>query len=723
MKQRVFQIVLVLLLIPFIIGCKKDYAVGTDAAKLLLANERLNGDVIRNSGNLFTTGQEAMNNIVKQTKKYRKQLSGRPNETYTEVDGNTYKWYNDVEYSNFGSFFESYAVNIEDSAKRGSELIDYVKEEIRVVDVWVKDGGDEYLLKVDKISETIFSRNNEYNQVEMCKRYTNESGNDVYEMYIQNDNATTRMKYIPGLLYEFGIESDGYTHYLIADNSKGYWNVVSTTGVHEIVLDDVTVYEDFTINAMMMKEEAFYKFFHSLNSDEQMTSDINSVSIISNDGKTDLVTIGNGYIELYNTGINGLDHIEIEATPEFVGDYNSEDPSVKYVYKQENVDNKNKKYYIYSTSGAKSATAVLENGMILTKGDTLIDGEVEVGRIDVGYVAGCDSYGTIPFTFASSDLNETLDTLKMILNETGIIFRRDLDEVIAGAEFAVNDVKNFGDYFQLNGYNINSIENAKLAMEIESSEISEFEAIYSLVKDLNVINRRNQLELDENINFANLVITNNGKVENTQNHINVEGLSVKVEDTILFVDGEEYKVVLALETSNNSLIPLSSANELKETFVVGNSFEMAQTLSVDIPVLDAGSYSLVIYIANAEEGIRVTNPVHLTGEFENYFINNDGLRQDILVTENSNLVINVYNEYDIYLQTTSSFTYDELVAFMAQSSYNHGMINETIIEKFDGANWNVIKSGSLIDNGQYRMNYIVTIEESVSQGYVIVTIS
>ena len=113
---------------------------GTEVAKILLANERLDEKVLEQSGTLFTDGKKAMARIIDQTKQYLKRNAGRPNETYTEVDGDTIKWYNDVDYSNFMSFFESYAVNIEASAQRSADLIDYAKKYIRVVNKWVDEG-------------------------------------------------------------------------------------------------------------------------------------------------------------------------------------------------------------------------------------------------------------------------------------------------------------------------------------------------------------------------------------------------------------------------------------------------------------------------------------------------------------------------------------------------------------------------------------------------------
>ena len=103
---------------------------GTEVAKILLANQRLDSSDLEKSGSLFTEGREKLKEIAYKSREYLRKNKGRPNETYTEVDGETYKWYNDVDYSNFMSYFESYAVNIESSAERGADLIDYTKSNI-----------------------------------------------------------------------------------------------------------------------------------------------------------------------------------------------------------------------------------------------------------------------------------------------------------------------------------------------------------------------------------------------------------------------------------------------------------------------------------------------------------------------------------------------------------------------------------------------------------------
>ena len=153
MKKLFTLFLFIFCLVPVITGCSGpqggdeddnnqvlEVKNGTEVAKILLANERLDEKVLEQSGTLFTDGKKAMARIIDQTKQYLKRNAGRPNETYTEVDGDTIKWYNDVDYSNFMSFFESYAVNIEASAQRSADLIDYAKKYIRVVNKWVDEG-------------------------------------------------------------------------------------------------------------------------------------------------------------------------------------------------------------------------------------------------------------------------------------------------------------------------------------------------------------------------------------------------------------------------------------------------------------------------------------------------------------------------------------------------------------------------------------------------------
>lgn len=727
MKRTIFIVLILTIMVPFLGGCRcsKKRIVGTDAAKILLANEHLNGDIFNESSNLFTVGEDAFNRIIKETKKYARKYKGRPNEAYTEIDGDTYKWYNDVEYSNFNSFFESYANEIENSAKQGAELINFVKENISVVDVWVKYRDIEYLLKVDKTSETIYTRESD-SGISICKRTTDANGNDVYELLNSYENSKLRMKYIPSLLYEFSIienEGEGYSHYLMADKSKGYWNIISTTGSHSTNLGNGNYSKSVSFEHLVMKDEGFYQFGYAL--DDQRWSDgkVNTITLISSDGKTDLVTISNGMAILYNTGINGIDHLEMTTPKEFVGDYNPELNKEYHIYEQDNVDENGKPYKIYSTTGNKSAEVVLENGKRFTERDKFVNDKVMVGRIDVGYVAGCDAYGTIPLRLDANNLDETFEVLVDFLEETNLSFKRDLNTVLKSVSFALNDVKNFHEYFQLNGYNVDSVNNADLALEVEKEKITTLEQLYNTVKDINVIKYRNQDELDKNINFASLELLSNGTISNANLELTITDFKVKVSDTKLFVDGKNYEIVFALLKEDGNMIPLNSNSNLSKTFTSGTSFEISQTMNVTIPLVDAGNYILVAYVATIDEGIRVSTPLKVKGNFTTAKIVQEKTLLTLSSNEDQSLVIKSENNIDIYLNSNQALTYDELLHYMGQSAYNYGMVEDMVIEYLEGTTWKVLeKTTELITTGEYRMKYIVTVNNvSNLDGYIYLT--
>ena len=735
MKKLVLS-VLVFNLLFLIVGCKGNQTGdnltvknGTEVAKILLANQRLDGKVFQESGTLFTDGKKALNNIVKETKKYLSSTKGRPGETYTEVEGDTIRWYNDVDYANFMSYFESYAVNIEASAESGSNLIDYTKKYIRVVNKWVKSEETEYYLMVEKDSETIVSRH--MGRVEICRRYLDENGYNTYEILMIDDNHTSKMKYIPGLVYEFvsGLDKDNY-HYLIADKSKGYWNILSSNGIssYEDTHLGVTV-ESFTPSLVTLKDDANYEMFYHI--DSTGYEYLSDIEMISADGKTDLLSFGINSFKLFNTGLKGLSHLEITAPADKIGDYNPPYSDGLYVYKQNNVNMEGKPYYIYSTSGYKSATAVLDNGVSFTEGDSLLDGKIKVERIDVSYVAGCDSYGAIPFRTQAESYEEQFDILKEFLTENDLSFRRDYDDVISGLMYAIKDAENFHKYYTWNGYHINDLEEAKKAIETEQLEIIDFKGIYDKIKDSEVIDMKDQEKYNANIHFADVEVVSHGTINNDGFKVSIKDLTAKVEDTLLFVDNEEYKVMFALMDSNANLISFTNDNELSTTYVKENPFETIQTTEIELDVNEEGNYVLVAYVALKSEGIRITNYAAVTGNITEYTVTNDGFKKTISVNETGNIIINCTVDYNLYYELTEDLTYEQLLEFMAQNAYNHGMIDELVIEKLDGENWIVVENPVvetqeettvlLLEKGKYRMKYMS--QNADEDVYVFVIIS
>lgn len=732
---------------------------GTEAAKILLANERLDESILTKSGSLFTDGKKAFSRIIERTRHYLKKNAGRPNETYTEVEGDTYKWYNDIDYSNFMSYFESYAINIESSAKRGAHLIDYTKKNIRVVNKWVKEFDNEYFLMVDKDSETIIERRGE-TYINMCKRYTDGNGNSVYEMFYRSESIC-RMKYIPNLLYEFTIQfgnNEDSAIYLYADNSKGYWTIVSSNSMQAYEDPHRGYVETFTPTVMVMKDEANYILGYYV--DNNGSAEINAIQMVSSDRKTDLIFMAKDMMILYNTGLRGLDHLEITAPADKVGDYDPDFKKELYVYAQDNVNENGDPYKIYSTSGFKSATAVLENGMTLTEGDTLLDGKVGIDRIDVSYVAGCDSYGTIPVRTTATSFSEQYQILEELLDVTGLTFRRDFDDVINGIEYAIKDAQNFPKYFTWNGYHVNDIESVKQIFIAEKQKKDDILNMYDQIKNLEVIDREDQEKYNASIHFADIEVTNKGTITNEGFKISIKDFSVKVEDTLLFVDKEKYKVVFALLNKDGNLIAYLDENDLVTEYNKGSTFETLQTKEIQLDILAAGEYTLVAYVALASEGIRITNYQPVEAIVSEASQSTYGLKNTIVTNDKKELIIVSEIDYSINCEIEGDVIDNDLLEMMAQLAYDHGMIDELIVEKLVDDNWIVIEiknneeeipeeeqkeelneekpievenqeletneetkqeAITYLEKGQYRMKYIVN-NEAKEEAYIYVTI-
>ena len=666
---------------------------GTEVAKILLAQQRLDSSVFDDEDSIFNVGYKAFNNIIERTKFNNRKYSGRPNETYTEVDGDIYKWYNDVDYSNFISFFNSYAETIEHSAKRGVELIDYTKKYIRVVNKWVKQYNQEYLLIVTEDSEMIISRyDNQY--IDICKRYTNEDGLSVYEMLQLSNEHMTRMKYIPGLVYEYSTKaSNGYGHYLLADNHKGYWQVLSSNGMQSYQFEGNTI-ETNTMTYLVMKEEATYILDYTIESNGY--SYLGNIRIVSSDGKSDLLSLSQNRIELFNTGVKGLNHLEIEASKDKVGDFDPNSDEKLYVYEQDNFDHIKGEYKIYSTSGWKSATAVCENGLSLTEGDVLLDEKVVVERIDVSYVAGCDSYGRIPFSTNATTLDEQFEILEELMKVTGLTFRRDYDTVISCLKYAIKDAQNFTKFFTINDYHITDLEDIKKAYEIEDNKFNDLLDTYNQVKDLKPIDIEDQETYNDNIYFSDIEILG-GSITNDEFKVTINELKIKVKDTLLFVNDEEYMIVLGLLTSDE-IITYISEEDLKTKYVKGEEFILTQTKEIQFDTLVTGEYVLVAYVALASEHIRITNYEKLQAEVIESVAQYIGYKNTIKNNQEGNLMIVSEVDYNIYVNVSGDYTYQDLENLLGQYAYDYGMIEDFIIEMNDNENWVLFEESSIEDD-------------------------
>ena len=378
---------------------------------------------------------------------------------------------------------------------------------------------------------------------------------------------------------------------------------------------------------------------------------------------------------------------------------------------------------------SKSATVVLENGNTFTEDDFLVDGKVGVVGVTVSAIAGLDAYGTIILNSNAEDMYDQIDVIKQLLAETGMSFRRDADEVYDSMYFAVEDADNFLQFYKWNGYSINDLNDMIKSTEIERNKIDELVEIITKYKDLDVIDFDDKIAMNKSIHFAQIEENTPAAITNDKFNVTIPNHSLKVTDTVLFVTNEEYATyygLAKLDENDNVLdvIPLSYSEESAKAFgAKGSIYEASSSASLALPMVEAGNYALVYYVATKNEGIRVTKPELLAGEVIDYYVSEYGYKYTIKSNDNNNLLLTVERDPEINIKLTGVFTYDELYQKMGEYGYEFGQIKKSQyqLEMLNENVWAEASKDKDLSAGKYRIKYIPDTddEEFINKAYVI----
>ena len=148
--KKISVVLLGLLVTSILSGCGNgEKIVGSDAAKLLLVEERLDSKSLKDSKINLSFLSNSININRKSSSKVPSIKAKRvgdvgvkraDNETGVEAkkQGNKIIWTNFEEYSNAISYFDSFVNNIERQSKNAGRLIDETKNKIDSNNVWVK---------------------------------------------------------------------------------------------------------------------------------------------------------------------------------------------------------------------------------------------------------------------------------------------------------------------------------------------------------------------------------------------------------------------------------------------------------------------------------------------------------------------------------------------------------------------------------------------------------
>ncbi len=704
-SKKILFISFLALLLP--VGCAKkgnNNPNGVDIAKILLANERLSDDDL--SGNIFTSGKKAFNQIKNAVEKYNQKAKANNIKYSFNKSGNRYTWNNAPSYSNFLSYFYSYSANIEHNATRGSSLIDFTKSSIQTIDKWIKiDSNNEMLLTVDKDSETIMSRSK--NQYEICRRYQNDLGQNTFEMFIANSetNSQSRMTYIPNLRYEYTSIQDDVLLVIIANKDKGYWDIMSTD-YNSSLIDKSMTFSNF-----VMKDEAIYETSYSLSQYDDFIDDYyGPIKLISSDGQNDLLSIDSNYVSIYTTGINNLDCFYIDVEDSEIGNAstveNREDYKILYIGEG---DEKS-----YFTDDNSEVIAKFATGKELKKGDILYQNDITVEGTCINPIGDIDFYGEITLSFVNDEIDFITDSLKKLMDDYDFTFKDNYEVIKNALRFAKQDSLDFSEYYLWQGSHINNFTDIDKSIQIEKDLIESFANLYTNYKDNPVINNSNQWSIDDSYNFANLNIISKGDISNSDSEINISNIVVEMENTSLLSNNTDYQICFAFakeqDNKYSNLYTLDFDNPITKEYVydsLSNSkkFELSQNATIRIPFLEEGSYVLVAYIATADDGIRVSNPISIGGSIKENTKMGEGLINVLANGEDNKICLTSIKTATINIYLENTYDYEELYLLLESYAYKYGTTSGDNIEKDNNSNWESIDSNSVIEEGTYRLKY------------------
>jgi len=696
---------------------------GIDAAKLLLAEERLNEKLLKNEGDIFEKGvqtmallaSKAMDNLgVTKLRAEAKSIGavalGRAttaNESSIplnsfgeeksdigkmEVVGDTVEWSEFDEVSNSYEYFLNLTNNIVSEAERCAELINFVKKNIRIVDKWVELGNERYYLSVGENEELLCNESGSGADhfLIICRRYRNENGKDVYEMYRSyGAEYEVRMTYIPGERYEF---SEGRIHHFIATNTKGYWE--------NYVLGDVGSH--YNVSYLVMKDDICYTF-------GMMNSDNVSIDILSADRQTDLFHYSPGeYGTMMLLKLNGFTNIEKISAQKSKVEFG---PNNDYGNLQWG-------------SGGKIH---VKGGTVIGENQAFCDGAVRVG--DILVMCYAYGYGAELSLRIEGSPEEALKLFKQFLEETGLRCARDIDTVIAGTKKSITDSRAVFNYYQYNGYAVNTEDGIRQAAAAEKAKYDSILGLYQGVKNAEAVSfeGKNPEEVELLMSFAPIVGNVSSGAKMAGGKLTIDSLTLTVNDVLLFVEDEPYRVVVALSDSAGSIVHLEQAVAGEVKYADEKEFSVsASNVEITLPNLTPGGYRVVAYIATSD-GIRSSGFTTVKFESADKQSVNLGDVDLIGAVDADGALTLTYSEridVNVKIEFETALTYDAFKQAVCEQAFMYGIPDESSLEMLQGEGYVALTgSESEIAAGTYRIRYTAENGSYIRSGYVYVTLS
>ena len=701
-----------------LVSCAKKLDSGNEAAKLLLANERLDEKVLTKIDlGIDTSKAKHLNAGTPLKYDYAEQYM-----RLSDQMGVHYTWTEFEEHSHSMVEFTQFMNSIENKVEDVAGNIETMKKNVGVTDKWV-DGGllqnEERMLRVFENMDMLLIKLYDHNALYVCTRYTGENAKNVYEIfsfykYDSGDTARMRLIYIPGEYYEWSSQhSNGFSDYFVAENTRGYWAATRfdvseySAAFNPLIINNGLGYGGHVEFAKEV--DRFGGLMDFITLEGGMSVGAYNVFDPATNREYFRIYDSNGYgiVELYFTGIkSGLVSVST---------------SEAYVDVEDNV---------YQTNALD--TLVTSNGTYNTINDKEAKGEFYFSGGYVQHYYGDNfDYGNITFQINYENQDDTISDYIIQFSDfaksIGLELYCDMDSVKESIYHAREYCVNFDDVFKWNSLPISSYESAVNAKEAFIASTDVALNYYEEVKDYP--KAENKQKLSSDVKFADIANLVMGENTYAEGKVVISNVGVSITDTTLFEAGLDYvlKIGLALCDSDGNpisvnTVPLKTDSENKVTYT-GGDIMLNGSGSYDIPKnLSQEEYVLVVYASNTD-GIRVSEMKKLAfvsieeGELDSTAMNIEITK----VSDNLHATYTIKNTRYIEMSyAKENYSYNEVRREIMQEILSYGCPDSNAVLEYE--NGNEVEKDAVLGKGTYRMIGYFPTSDGLAQSYVYLTI-
>lgn len=683
---------------------------GTEAAKLLLANERLDEDLFDDHIDLglgFAHDQKPSEKKLSNTTPKSPTLMSLAQTKPLANETPTYTWSDFPAYTSTLMQFEAFVINIDAFALRVAEDIITMKENVGIVDKWVQKGDSKQMLRVYESGEVLIvdgeSEDNVY------YRHTDENANNIYEMYAfthyeDGTSGEIRMMLVPGERYEYMYDnSGGFTDYVIMEKSRGYWICTRFNYNNDVA----NGYEGGNFTSIIIKDGLCYSADLTVSSDRpDVTGGYYSVVDIHSQRELIGTSISPDahFYTLHLSAIkDGLVWVGSDSATNLDGQMMGEVTTLK------------------TTKGTYQQTDTMPGEGINFTG----------GNVSYDFLEACHN-GFLYFndSMPGKTMDERFADFETYLTSIGLTLHRDMDDILAATKHAKLYGDLFASQFEWNGYLIKDFDSYKAALSALHQQYDAAFAEFEKVKDFETVDFTfSMASLPDFADLLDLSIT--GENTYADGYIHIADLRAAIADETLLENGEDYvlKVALSLCDEDGNFVsvntlPLSGGEGVSVSYA-GEKMTLATKGSYAVPKnLNHGNYAVVVYVATAEEGIRVSEMLKI-GSFSTYDEKLTSAAMDITVkTTDAYLYIQyaIKNSHTFEVSATKdNYTYGEIERMLLSEALKYGApFAGAKLEYEDGSS---VAEDDTLGAGTYRIMAYLNTEDGLAQSYIYLTLN